>query len=530
MTDINVILWGVLVRTAQAFIEATPTIVCGVLVAGILRYMVGAAGVRKAFGARGWRGVLRGWAFGMLLPVCSVGVIPVAREMLRCGVAGGTVLGFVLAAPLLNPISFLYGLTLSEPTVILVFTAASLVLALVMGGLWERLARSGESAHADEPLPPPGVKRLVAVAVGAAREACGPVLVFALVAVVGSGLLALLPFAALQGLMHYGDATAPVQMVGLAVPAFNSPLNGMMKIGLMFDHGNSVAAAFVLFVLGLGTSFGLVAWVATLRGARVAAKWFAAVVLATLLAGYALHAVLPKPARTEDHTHAFDEFSNPFMAGHDVGIAEAQKKILQKAEGLELIALPALAGFVLLGLLDRRLRRRFDIDAWLVKAPPAPTRVSKYDVVLPGPVVGLAAILGLVVFSVVGAFTYYPPPAQALDEVNRLRAEVGSEVPGAANPDPTRAARHRAAAIRNIELLDLAVRKLMVGVYIREYGLTPEQTKAAEDLRENLEHMRDALLAGKPGEAAAMRPAMLDQHRALSAAFAPPGGGQKNAD
>ncbi|MBN9522955.1 permease [bacterium] len=199
MPDSDVILWGIAVRTAQAFIEAPPTIVCGTLVAGDLRRMVGPAGVRRAFGSPGWKGIVKGWVFGKLLPVCSVGVIPVVRELRRAGVPSGTVLVFVLVAPLLNPISFLYGLTLAGPVVILTFAAVSLVLALVVGEVWDRFYPSDPSAAptaADEPLPAPGLKRLLAVAVEAGREAVGPVMLFCLVAAVGSGLLAVIPFGA----------------------------------------------------------------------------------------------------------------------------------------------------------------------------------------------------------------------------------------------------------------------------------------------------------------------------------------------
>lgn len=167
MFEPDVTAWGVAVRTAQAFVEAAPTVLCGVLVAGVLRRMVGADGVRRAFGGTGWGGIARGWAFGMLLPVCSVGVIPVARELRRAGVPGGTTLAFVLVAPLLNPISFLYGLTLSEPVVILTFAAVSLVLALVVGAVWDRLFPTEPAAPAaDEALPAPGLKRLLAVQAG----------------------------------------------------------------------------------------------------------------------------------------------------------------------------------------------------------------------------------------------------------------------------------------------------------------------------------------------------------------------------
>src|ERR1700722_16529600 len=127
--------WGLFVRVTQAVIEASPMLVCGLFVAGVLRRMVGAEGMRSLLGRGGWRSLLKAWGLGMLLPVCSLGVIPVARELRRGGVSGGTVIAFALAAPLINPLSLLYGLTLSSPSVILCFGAASLLVSLA-AGLW----------------------------------------------------------------------------------------------------------------------------------------------------------------------------------------------------------------------------------------------------------------------------------------------------------------------------------------------------------------------------------------------------------
>lgn len=344
-------------------------------------------------------------------------------------------------------------------------------------------------------------------------------MLFCLVAAAGSGLLALIPFGALQTSMHYADATAPLQMAGLAAPAFNSPLNGMMKIGLMFDHGNSVGAAFVLFVLGLGLNVGVVAWLAAVYGWRRTAVWLGTTVAATVVLGYALQLGLPKPARAEEHTHAFDEFSNPFPSSTDVMPDAARQKVMQRAEGPELLALPALAGFVLLGLLDRAARRRWDVDGWLARRPDRPTGVGRYDVTIPGPVLGVVAIAGLVVFSVAGAYTYYPPPDQALADLHRLRADVAAALAGARAARPDDAPRRRAEAVRELEQTDLAVRKLMVGVYIRAYRLTPEQTATADELREHLEHVRDELLAGRADEAYTMRAELDAAFRACRAAY-----------
>jgi hypothetical protein len=57
----------------------------------------------------------------------------------------------------------------------------------------------------------------------------------------------------------------------------------------------------------------------------------------------------------------------------------------------------------------------------------------------------------------------------------------------------TRGHINKEEAIRRIEEWDLLARKLQVGVFIRKWGLSEEQTKAAEDLRERLEEMRDLL-------------------------------------
>ena len=68
------------------------------------------------FGSGTWRELPQSWFIGMLLPICSLGVIPVVRELRRSRVSGGAILAFAMTAPLFNPLSMLYGLTLSAPS------------------------------------------------------------------------------------------------------------------------------------------------------------------------------------------------------------------------------------------------------------------------------------------------------------------------------------------------------------------------------------------------------------------------------
>src|ERR1700738_548690 len=158
---VSSVFWSILLRTGQIAVESSMTLLCGFIVAGVMRRMLGAEGTRRLFGGPGWKGLLRAWAVGTVLPVCSLGVIPIAREMRRAGVPSGTILAFVLAAPHINPLSLLYGLTLSEPIVVIAFAGGSLVIALAMGAIWERFFASETDAvlAPDEPLPAPGPKR-----------------------------------------------------------------------------------------------------------------------------------------------------------------------------------------------------------------------------------------------------------------------------------------------------------------------------------------------------------------------------------
>jgi uncharacterized protein len=493
--DVLSFFWGIVLRTAQAFIEASPTLACGFLIAGILRMVAGTEGIRRLFGSGGFRSLVRAWAIGMLLPVCSLGVIPIARELCRAGVRSGTVVAFVLSAPHINPISLLYGLTLSEPVVILCFAAASLVISLSAGAAWDAFFtdRGRTVTPLEEHLPAPGLKRMAAVLIAAARESIGPSLAYCLLGVLGTGLLAaVIPFGALQHAMSHSDPVAPLFMTAIALPAYNAPLQGMMKLGLMFEHGNSVGAAFSLFELGIGVNLGLVVWLAGVFGTRRVLLWLALLTLVVIGFAYAAEPTLYFAKEEVDHTHALDDLSAPFPTGTSVTIDAVAGKLGQKLGGLESASLAVLALLMLLGGADWLVHRRWDVDAWLVRRPPSSDKPKPFwDRPIPGPVLAIVALLGLVAFSVIAAYVYYPDPEQVFRDMAEVRVEAITAVRFG----------HKEEAIRRLEQWDLLTRKLQVGDYIRGWQLDKAKADKADDLREELEKVRDDLLAGRLQEA-----------------------------
>jgi uncharacterized protein len=510
---LSTVFWSVVLRTGQITVDSSLTLVCGFLVAGVMRRMLGAEGTRRLFGGPGLKGLFRAWAVGTVLPVCSLGVIPIAREMRRAGVPSGTILAFVLAAPHINPLSLLYGLTLSEPLVIICFALGSLVIALTAGVLWDRLlaSKQDDSRPEEEPMPAPGLKRLAAVVVAAGRQAVGPTMGYVLIGLISTGLLAgLLPHGCLGTTMRHDNWQSPLVMTAIALPLYSGPLQGMMRLGLMFEHGNSVGAAFALFELGIGINLGLIVWLMPLFGWRRLVVWLGLVCAATLVLAYAAERPLYFAQEEASHTHAFDEWTSPFVGGSQPDWQLVRDGLVQKVGVLELATLSGLALLLVVGVLVHKFDPRGRLEAFFAKQPPPSDRpVSVWNRDVPGPVLGLLALLALVVFSVVALYIYYPAPEEAFDEIFRVRANAVVAVNTG----------HKEEAIRQIQHWDLLTRKLQVGVFIRTGKMEAEVAQVTEDLRERLEEVRDALLAGNLSEAKEMLPKLEEAYRRCRAAY-----------
>jgi uncharacterized protein len=271
----------------------------------------------------------------------------------------------------------------------------------------------------------------------------------------------------------------------------------------MFEHGNSVGAAFALFELGIGINLGLIVWLMALFGWRRVLIWLASISAITLALAYAAEQPLYFAHEEAGHTHAFDEWASPFPTGSSVSWQVVRDKLLEKLEVLEPVALCGLGSLTLLGLVAQRFDPRRRIEAWLTKAPPALDRpASLWNRNVPGPVLGLLALLGLVIFSVVALYIYYPAPKEAFQEIVRVRAEASTAVLSG----------HKEEAVRQIQQWDLLTRKLQVGVFIRTGRMNPEATQTTEDLRERLEDLRDALLADNLKEAKEILPQVDDAY------------------
>ncbi len=85
-------------------IEALPFLLIGVLISAIARWLSPGGQWLQRLPSHPLLGPLTGAALGFALPACECGNVPVARRLLAGGAPLGTGLGFLFAAPVLNPI------------------------------------------------------------------------------------------------------------------------------------------------------------------------------------------------------------------------------------------------------------------------------------------------------------------------------------------------------------------------------------------------------------------------------------------
>ncbi len=117
----------------QLSVAMAPYILFGLIFAGILHEIVPDTIVTKHLGKENVSSVLKSTLFGIPLPVCSCGVIPLATSIKKSGASKGATLSFLISTPItgVDSIMATYGIFGWIFTLYRVIT--SMIIAMVAG-------------------------------------------------------------------------------------------------------------------------------------------------------------------------------------------------------------------------------------------------------------------------------------------------------------------------------------------------------------------------------------------------------------
>ncbi len=511
-TMLSTFLFGFAVRFAQSLAQAAPFILTGFFIAAVFRRFLGYEKTRQLFGGSEMAALFKAWLIGMLLPVCSLGVIPVIVELRRAGIKGGTILAFAMSAPLFNPLSLLYGLTLSEPIAILSFAGCSLVIVAVVGMVWDRVFPDSQMTGVADESVHHGIRRMVALGTSAGKSATGHSLMLVACGLIGVGLLgAIIPHASLQHHFNHDQPLAQLKMAALGIPVYATPMLAMSQMGMMFQHANSIGAAFVLLTLGAGMNMGLVVWMIGQYGVKRSGVWMSLLLVVVIGLGYAVDKPLfPKDIDPANHTHAFDIYGQPFSgSGSFATLAnQSAEKLNRDILPYEWYSLELLALLMVAGIVVRLADRNGRLETWVAQVP-EPTESGSMDIVVPPTVLGGLALVGLVIFSAVGCYSYYPPASEVFEEIHIAKGEALS---AGMSGDVTHAEYW-------IDVYQEWTRKLEVGTFLRTGEVTDYQRWKARLVREHLEMLKHSVQDGEHEEARAWVAKVQRSHNRMKDAF-----------
>ncbi len=121
-----------------------PYLIFGFLVAGLLSVWVSPAWLERHLGGRGAGPIFKASFFGVPLPLCSCGVIPVAASLRRHGASRAATTAFLLSTPQTGVDSILVTAAMLGPLFAVYRPVVALLTGFLGGGL---VASFGESAN-----------------------------------------------------------------------------------------------------------------------------------------------------------------------------------------------------------------------------------------------------------------------------------------------------------------------------------------------------------------------------------------------
>jgi uncharacterized membrane protein YraQ (UPF0718 family)/copper chaperone CopZ len=284
-----------------------PYLLLGFFVAGLLSVVISPEWVERHLGGNGLGQVFKASLFGVPLPLCSCGVIPVAASLRRHGASKGATTAFLLSTPQTGVDSIAVTYALLGPFLAVVRPMAAFITGVFGGGLVQAFNGDGvavegavddnakesscSDACCDDEKPKDRPKIIEALHYGLVilPRDIGKALILG---VAISGLIA--AFVAPQALESYlGGGLLPM----LAAMAIGIPLyvcaTASTPIALGLIHaGLSPGAALVFLISGPATNTAALTTLWKVLGRRAAVLYLITVAVASLATGLAVDGLI----------------------------------------------------------------------------------------------------------------------------------------------------------------------------------------------------------------------------------------------
>ncbi len=288
-----------LISLWETILEMAPFLLFGFFVAGVLSILIQPEVVERHLGGSGIKQVVKAALFGVPLPLCSCGVIPVGASLRRSGASSGATTAFLISTPQTGVDSIMVTLSLLGPVFAVYRPVVSFVSGIIGGALVnifgadEDRGDHGSTKCVGECYTEDSKERsfIGAVKYGfitLPRDINKALIIGVLVA----GLIAaIVPddyFAALLG----GGIASMLVMMLVGIPIYVCATASVPIAAALIAKGVSPGAALVFLMTGPATNAATITTIWKTMGRRTAGIYLGTVAGASILAGLLLDAML----------------------------------------------------------------------------------------------------------------------------------------------------------------------------------------------------------------------------------------------
>ncbi len=295
--------------------QMSPYLLFGFLVAGILSVFISPEFIERHLGGHGIWPLLKASLFGIPLPLCSCGVIPVTMGLRKHGAGKGAAIAFLLSTPQTGADSILVTYSLLGPVYAIFRPLAALITGLIGGSLVTIIDPQKE---ADQPEPcndsccadknkAPRLARVFRYGfLTLPRDIGKSMLVGLFIAAVISAAIPADFFAPILG----GGILAMIVMMFLGIPIYVCATASVPVAVALIAKGVSPGAALVFLMTGPATNAAAFTTIWASLGKRTALTYIATVAGAALTAGLLMDRFFPNLA-TEVQAHCHEMGPDP---------------------------------------------------------------------------------------------------------------------------------------------------------------------------------------------------------------------------
>ncbi len=278
-------------------LEMAPYLLLGFLIAGILKFTLKPATMKKYLGKANLRSVVNASLLGVPMPLCSCGVIPTGVGLHKNGASKGSAVSFLISTPQTGVDSIMITYSLLGLPFAIIRPIAAFITGIVGGAITNKVEHETPHAYANSQAQenlPKGWKKIPAILKYAFIDFMNDIAKWLLIGILIAGLISVLvPDDFFLEYLSNPYLSMLVMLVA-SVPLYVCATSSVPIAAALIMKGLSPGAALVFLMAGPATNAATISVLGNALGKKTLTVYLSTIIAGSFIAGILLNNFMPE--------------------------------------------------------------------------------------------------------------------------------------------------------------------------------------------------------------------------------------------